>query len=186
MKKSNLDKVILKEKKFLFTVQRIVRQLIENHGDFENTCIIGIQDRGGFFADRIIGVLNKEIHDLKLEFGKIDITFYRDDFRTSSSPLSASKTEMTFLVEGKKVILIDDVLYTGRTINAALSALQHYGRPSRVELAVMVDRRFNRELPIKADYVGTAIDAIDNAYVDVKWKQIDGDDKIVLKQKNIN
>ncbi len=186
MKESNLDKIILKEKKFLFTVQRIVRQLMENHGNFENTCIIGIQDRGGFFADRIVDILKKEIPNLKLAFGKIDITFYRDDFRTSSSPLSASKTEIDFLVEGKNVILIDDVLYTGRTINAALSALQHYGRPRRVELAVMVDRRFNRELPIKADYVGTAIDAIDNAYVDVKWKQIDGDDKIILKQKSIN
>ena len=128
----------------------------------------------------------KSQYELKLEFGKIDITFYRDDFRTSNSPLSASKTEIDFLVENKKVILIDDVLYTGRTIQAALSALQHYGRPSRVELAVMVDRRFNRELPIKADYTGTAIDAIDEAYVDVKWSHIDNDDKIVLRQKKID
>ena len=180
------DKVILEKKKFLFTVQRIVRQLIENHGDFNNTCIIGIQDRGGFFADRIYDSLKKEIPDFKLEFGKIDITFYRDDFRTGNSPLSASKTEIDFLVENKKVILIDDVLFTGRTINAALSALQHYGRPSRVELAVMVDRRFNRELPIKADYIGTAIDAINDAYVDVNWKQVDGEDKIILRQKNID
>ncbi len=186
MKESSLNKIILEKKKFLFTIQRIVRQLIENHGDFDNTCLIGIQDRGGFFADRIYESLKKDIPELKLQFGKIDITFYRDDFRTSSSPLSASKTEIDFLVEGKKVILFDDVLYTGRTINAALAALQHYGRPSRVELAVMVDRRFNRELPITADYIGTAIDAINDAYVDVKWKQVDGDDRIILRQKKIN
>jgi len=176
------DKVILEKNKFLFTVQRIVRQLIENHGDFSDTCIVGIQDRGGYFADRLHDSLKKEISELKLDFGKIDITFYRDDFRTSNSPLSASKTEINFLVENKKVILVDDVLYTGRTINAALSALQHYGRPKKVELAVMVDRRFNRELPIKADYIGTAIDAIDDAYVDVKWKQVDGEDEIILRK----
>ncbi len=173
-------KTILQDKKFRFVIERICRQLIENHGDFSNTCLIGIQDRGGLFADRLYGVLKNEIPDLKLEFGKLDITFYRDDFRTGKTPLSASKTEMDFLIENKKVIVVDDVLYTGRTIQAALSAMQHYGRPEKVELAVMVDRRFNRELPIQADYAGTAVDAVDKAYVEVTWQQNDGEDKIVL------
>ena len=173
-------KTILKDKKFRFVLERISRQLIENHGEFANTCLIGIQDRGGLFADRLYEILKREIPDIKLEFGKLDITFYRDDFRRKSNPLAASKTEMDFLIEGKRVIIVDDVLYTGRTIQAALSAMQHYGRPEKVELAVMVDRRFNRELPIHADYAGTSVDAVDKAYVDVKWNQKDGEDKIVL------
>ena len=176
-------KIILQKSKFLFTLERIARQLMENHGDFENTCLIGIQDRGGLFADRLYSILKREIPDLKLLFGKMDITFYRDDFRTSFKPLEASTTEIDFLVEEKKVILVDDVLYTGRTIQAALSAMQHYGRPDKVELAVMVDRRFNRELPIEADYIGTDVDAVDKAYVDVKWQQKDGTDQINLYSK---
>jgi len=183
MNKQDSNKIILENKKFLFTLKRIVRQLVENHNDFENTCLIGIQDRGGLFTDRIYDILQKEIPNLKLEYGKVDITFYRDDFRTSDEPLSASATEIDFLIENKKVILVDDVLYTGRTILAALSAIQHYGRPQKVELAVMVDRRFNRELPIEADYVGASIDAIDKAYVDVKWKQVDGKDQVLLHAK---
>ncbi len=173
-------KTILQDKKFRFVLERISRQLIENHGDFSNTCLIGIQDRGGLFAERLFEILKREMPELKLEFGKLDITFYRDDFRTGKAPLSASKTEMDFLIENKKVIIVDDVLYTGRTIQAALSAMQHYGRPRKVELAVMVDRRFNRELPIHADYIGTDVDAVDKAYVDVRWSQHDGEDKVVL------
>jgi pyrimidine operon attenuation protein/uracil phosphoribosyltransferase len=173
-------KTILKDDKFRFVLERISRQLIENHGDFSGTCMIGIQDRGGLFADRLYDILKREISGLKLEFGKLDITFYRDDFRTRKAPLSASKTEMDFLIENKKVIIVDDVLYTGRTIQAALSAMQHYGRPEKVELAVMVDRRFNRELPIQADYSGSSVDAVDKAYVDVMWEQKDGEDKVVL------
>ncbi|HHH55125.1 MAG TPA: bifunctional pyr operon transcriptional regulator/uracil phosphoribosyltransferase PyrR [Bacteroidetes bacterium] len=176
------EKIILEHKKFRFVLERISRQLIENHGDFSNTCLIGIQDRGGFFADRLYDILKREIPDLKLEYGKLDITFYRDDFRRKEKPLAASKTEMDFLIENKNVIIVDDVLYTGRTIQAALSAMQHYGRPASVELAVMVDRRFNRELPIQADYIGTDVDTIAKAYVDVKWEKQDGVDEVVLHQ----
>ena len=185
MNKSDNNKIILSDKKFLFTLERIAHQLMENHLDFENTCMIGIQDRGGLFAERLYAILQREMPDLKLLFGKMDITFYRDDFRTSQKPLAASTTEIDFLIEDKKVILVDDVLYTGRTIQAALTAMQHYGRPKKVELAVMVDRRFNRELPIEADYIGTDIDAVDEAYVDVKWKQNDNDDKIILYPKKM-
>jgi pyrimidine operon attenuation protein/uracil phosphoribosyltransferase len=110
----------------------------------------------------------------------LDITFYRDDFRIRETPLAASTTNMDFLVDDRKVILIDDVLYTGRTIHAALTALQHYGRPKQVELIALVDRRFNRHLPIQSDYIGLTVDAVDEAYVKVEWKEIEGSDKILL------
>ncbi len=175
-----MKKVILQKDKFSFTLERIARQLIENHNDFENTCMIGIQDNGSALSDRLFEILKREVKDLKLEYGKLDITFYRDDFRTSAKPLSASKTEIDFLIESKNVILVDDVLYTGRTIQSALSAMQHYGRPNKVELVVMVDRRFNRELPIEADFIGTSIDAVNDAYVGVEWEDSHGEDKVML------
>ncbi len=106
-----------------------------------------------------------------LQYGLLDVTFHRDDFRTRNGPLKASAMKMDFLVDNKKVILIDDVLYTGRTIQAAISALQHFGRPEKIELLVLIDRRFNRDLPIQTDYAGMVVDALDQAYVKVEWKE---------------
>jgi len=117
--------------------------------------------------------------DLKADYGKLDITFHRDDFRRGRQ-LTPSKNEIEFIIEGKKVILVDDVLYTGRTIQSALNALQHFGRPNSVELLVFVDRRFNRHLPIQANYVGMTVDAINEAYVRVKWKEHSGKDEILF------
>jgi pyrimidine operon attenuation protein/uracil phosphoribosyltransferase len=156
------------------------QQIIENYNDFEDACLIGIQDQGVILANRIYELIKKENKKLEIPFGKLDITFYRDDFRTRARPLEASKTEIDFLVEDKRVILVDDVVYTGRTIQAALAAIQHYGRPRSVELLVMVDRRFNRHLPIKADYKGLVVDALDEAYVEVEWEATHGVDKIKL------
>jgi len=176
MKKS---KTILKDERFALTIDRLCHQLIEKYNEFENTCLIGIQEGGVFMGDRIYARLLTILGVESLEYGKLDITFYRDDFRTRVKPLKASTTEMDFLIEGKQVILIDDVLYTGRSVHAAMTALQHYGRPENVELMVMVDRRFNRHLPIQSDYVGLTIDAFDEAYVKVEWAK-DGKDKIRL------
>lgn len=173
-------RVILKDQRFNLMIERVCHQLIENYPDFENTCLIGVQPRGVFFADRIYKKLKSILKLDSIEYGKLDITFYRDDFRTREKPLKASTTELEFLVEDKKVLLVDDVLYTGRTIQAALTALQHYGRPEKVELVALVDRRFNRHLPIQSDYIGLTIDAIDEAYVKVEWEEQDGHDKIVL------
>lgn len=161
-------------------IDRLCHQLIENYNTFENACLVGVQPRGVYFADRIHKRLQSILKVKNIEYGKLDITFHRDDFRTREKPLKASVTEMEFLVEDKKVLLIDDVLYTGRTIQAALSALQHYGRPEKVELVTMVDRRFNRHLPIQSDYTGLTIDAIDEAYVKVEWEEHDGTDRIIL------
>jgi len=172
-------RVILKNKRLNLMIDRLCHQLIENYYDFENTCLIGVQPRGVYFADRIYKKL-KKLRVKNIEYGKLDITFHRDDFRTREKPLKANVTEIDFLVEDKNVILVDDVLYTGRTIQAAMSALQHYGRPEKVELLALIDRRFNRHLPVQADYIGLTIDAIDEAYVKVEWEEHEGQDQVIL------
>ncbi len=173
-------RVILQQEPFQIIIERLCHQLIERHDTFEDTCLVGIQSRGVLLSNRIHQRLQDIIPGLQLQYGKLDITFYRDDFRTRKEPLRANTTEMNFLVEDKKVILVDDVLYTGRTVQAALTALTHYGRPRKVELLALVDRRFNRHLPIKADYVGIRIDSVDEAYVKVEWTEQDAKDQILL------
>lgn len=167
-------RVILEDKHFKLTLERLCHQLIENYGDFRDSCLIGVQMRGVMFADRIHKKLLSITGIESIPYGKLDITFYRDDFRQREKPIRASTTKIDFLVEGKKVILIDDVLYTGRTIQAAMTALNHYGRPASVELMSLIDRRFNRHLPIRSNYTGMVVDAVDEAYVRVDW---DYDDK---------
>jgi len=173
-------RVILQQEPFQIIIERLCHQLIERHDTFEHTCLVGVQSRGVLLSNRIYQRLQDILPGLQLQYGKLDITFYRDDFRTRKEPLRANTTEMDFLVEDKKVILVDDVLYTGRTVQAALTALNHYGRPSKVELLTLVDRRFNRHLPIKADYVGIRIDSLDEAYVKVEWAEQHDEDRILL------
>jgi len=173
-------KVILEKGQFSLTLERLTHQIIENHGDFENTCIVGIQERGVLLANRITKLIKKHTKKATFQYGKLDITFYRDDFRRRTEPLSPSATEMDFLIEGKRVILIDDVVYTGRTIQAAMSALMDFGRPKQVELLALVNRRFNRHLPIKADYQGINVDSMDEAYVKVEWGEKAEDDRILF------
>ncbi len=173
-------RVILDNERFGLTIERLCHQLIEKYEDFGDTCLIGVQPRGVLLARRIRQRLTSILKIPNIQYGELDITFYRDDFRIRDKPLAASFTNIDFLVEDKNVILIDDVLYTGRTIHAALTAIQHFGRPRQVELVALVDRRFNRHLPIQSDYVGLTVDAVDEAYVKVEWKEIDGNDKILL------
>lgn len=171
---------IISKERFLLTLERLSYQLIERFDDFENTCMIGVQSRGAHLSDRIYGRL-KNITDVsKLEYGKLDITFYRDDFRHRDDPIRPSPTLIDFIIEDKKVILVDDVLYSGRTVQAALTALNHFGRPKSVDLLVLVDRQFNRHLPIQAQFKGISVDARNQAYVKVKWAEIDGVDQIIL------
>lgn len=174
-------RVILGQERFSIIIDRICHQLIERYDQFDQTCIVGIQPRGVFLSDRICQRLKEILSIDHIRYGKLDITFYRDDFRTRAQPLEASFTQMDFLVDNLNVILVDDVLYTGRTINAALAALNHYGRPERVELLALVDRRFNRHLPIQSNYVGVTVDAVDQAYVKVEWREKgEGEDKVLL------
>lgn len=163
------QKTLLTATEVNIILHRLACQLIENHLDFKNTVLIGIQPRGAQLATRLQQILAEEYHVNDISLGFLDITFFRDDFRRGET-LEANKTQIDFLVENKKVIFVDDVLYTGRSINAALSAIQSFGRPSEVELLVLIDRRFSRHLPIQPDYRGRQVDAINNEKVVVKWK----------------
>lgn len=173
-------KTLLTRERFALTLERLCHQLLEDWDDFSNACIVGIQPRGTLLSNRVHKRLTQLTGNQSIEYGKLDITFFRDDFRMTDTPLTPHPNEIDFLVGGKRVLLIDDVLYTGRTISAALAALQHYGRPDAVELLVLVDRRFNRELPIQPDYFGIAVDALDEAYIKVRWQETHGDDEILL------
>ncbi len=176
-------KIILDSHRFSLMLERICHQLLEDWGDFSGACLVGIQPRGVRFSDRVHRKLLELSGLEKIEYGKLDITFYRDDFRMENHPLTPHPNEMDFIVAGKKVLLVDDVLYTGRTIQAALAALAHYGRPAAVELLTLVDRRFNRQIPIQSDYVGLTVDALDEAYVKVRWMETHGKDEILLFDK---
>jgi len=171
--------VILNSKHFELTINRLCYQLIEIHNDFSNTVLIGLQPRGinvlTRIKERLEAILGKEV-----VCGNLDITFYRDDFRRREVPLIPSATNIDFVIENKKVVLIDDVLYTGRTIRSGLDALLAFGRPDQVELLTLVDRRFSRDLPIQADYVGKTVDTLISERVSVEWKEIEGEDKVVL------
>lgn len=152
------------------TIDRLCQQLIENHDNFDNSIILGLQPRGVFLAERITKKL-KEILKKDIQSGYLDATFYRDDFRKKESPLIASATHVPFLIEDKKIILVDDVLYTGRTVRAALDAMIAFGRPSKVELLVLVDRKYSRDLPIQANYRGTQVNCLESEKVLVELKE---------------
>ncbi len=171
---------LLNGQKFEITLTRLCHQLIENHDDFSNSVLIGIQPRGIYLARRISEHLNSILPKAAIQSGNLDITFYRDDFRRGESLKMPSSTQMDFIVENKKVILVDDVLWTGRTIRAAMDAVLAFGRPEKIELLVLVDRRFSRHVPIEPDYIGIQVDTIDSQKVVVSWKETDKEDKVVL------
>ena len=172
-------KTILDAHKFTVVIERLSHQLIENHGDFSETVLIGIQPRGIYLADRVVSYLQTLIKQ-PLRYGKLDITFYRDDFNTGGALHMPDQTAIDFSIENQRVVLIDDVLFTGRTTRSALDALLDFGRPGKVELMTLIDRRYSRELPIQADYTGMMIDSIVSQKVRVYWKEKDGKDEVVL------
>ena len=148
--------VLLSSQQFELTIRRLAFQLLENYDSLDNIVFVGIQPRGVFVSNKIIEIIKDVYKKGDVHYGVLDITFYRDDVREELH--TPKETTITQSIEGKEVILIDDVLYTGRTIRAALDALQDFGRPKKVQLCVMVNRRFNRELPIQPDYTGISID----------------------------
>ena len=161
--------ILLSSQQLKLTIQRLANQVIENYTSLENVVFIGIQPRGIKVSERLVNHIRELCPQEKVQYGILDITFYRDDIREEFHV--ASKTELPFTVEGKIVVLIDDVLYTGRTIRAALDALQDFGRPKKVELCTLVNRRFNRELPIQPDYCGITIDSEFSQKVKVEWER---------------
>lgn len=181
--KSMSRKVLLNAKEIDIILHRLACQLVERHTNFENTVLVGIQPRGVFLADRIQKILKEDYGLTDIKYGQLDITFYRDDFRRGEKPLEANKTKIDFIVEDKSVVFIDDVLYTGRSIRAALTAIQSFGRPKEIELLSFIDRRFSRHLPIQPDYNGRQVDAINEEKVKVNWMENDGEDVVYLVSK---
>lgn len=174
------QKVLLNATEVNIILNRLACQLIENHNDFSETVLIGIQPRGIFLAERIAKLLRESYQIADVKLGYLDITFYRDDFRRTEKTLEANTTKIDFVVEDKRVVFIDDVLYTGRSINAALTALQSFGRPIEVELLCLIDRRFSRHLPIQPDYRGRQVDAINEEKVKVSWLENEGEDSVYV------
>ena len=174
-------KVLLDSKKIDIILNRLVCQLVENHKDFDNTVLIGLQPRGAFLIDKILEIFNNEYPTIDIKSGILDFTFFRDDFRRSEKTLSASSTKINFSVENKNVVLIDDVLFTGRSIKAAMSSMDSYGRPNSIELLVLIDRRYKREIPIEANYCGAKIDTFKGDRVNVVWGENSKDNIIYIE-----
>ncbi len=171
--------MILNKRHFELTLNRLCYQLIESHNDFSNTVLIGLQPRGVHLVQRLKSQL-EQILQKEIVCGNLDITFYRDDFRRRERPVIPSVTNIDFVIEDKNVVLVDDVLFTGRTIRSGLDALLAFGRPKKVELLTLIDRRFRRDLPIQADYIGQSVDTLSTERVSVEWQEVEGEDKVVL------
>ncbi len=171
-------KTVITAEQIHLTIKRLAHQVLENHVHLQNTVLIGLQPRGIYLSDRIVKEISAQDRSLPVQYGKLDITFYRDDIRKELHV--PNKTAINFSIEEKNVVLIDDVLYTGRTIRAALDALMDFGRPAKVELMVLIDRRYSRQLPIQPDYTGKSIDSIITQKVKVFWKEKDEKDEVVL------
>ena len=173
------NKIILNPKELSIIIDRLCYELIENHSDFSHTILIGLQPRGVLFANRLITKL-KQITSQDIKFGELDTTFFRDDFRRKKGILTPHETNINFNIEDFKVIFIDDVLFTGRTIRSALDAIGSFGRASSIELLVLINRRFSREIPIEPKYIGKSIDVFENEHVIVNWREDDKESNVVL------
>lgn len=166
--KAMQKRLVLDQQQIEIILKRFCHQLIENHDTFENTVLLGLQPRGPIVLDKLVKLL-EEISGIKVPSGYLDATFHRDDFRRRDFPLKANETKINFLIEGKKVILVDDVLYKGRSVRAAMDAMIAFGRPAKVELMVLVDRKFTRDYPIMPDYCGLKVNTLESQYVMVEW-----------------
>jgi pyrimidine operon attenuation protein / uracil phosphoribosyltransferase len=176
-------KLILGKQLLEITLNRLVQELIENHQDFSQSVILGLQPRGVFLAEKIQQKIG-EITGKNVPLGYLDVTFYRDDFRRRDTPLLANTTKIDFIIEDKKVILIDDVLFTGRTVRSAMDAMTAFGRPKKVELLILIDRKYTRDLPIQPNYVGKEVNTIESQRILVEWQaQNFAEDNIWLIEK---
>lgn len=175
---------LMDEQQLTRSLLRIANEIVERNHGASNLAIIGIRTRGVPLAERLANM----IFDLEKEkppVGSIDITLYRDDFKELRESPNVGGTDLIFDVEGKDIILVDDVLYTGRTVRAALDEIIDFGRPKSIQLVVMVDRG-KRELPISADYIGKQVVLKDSEYVEVRLAEIDGENRVVKVEKKLN
>ncbi len=166
----NQKRLVLSSPLLEIVISRLCQELIENHGDFADSVLLGLQPRGIYLAERVARELSRTL-GRAMPLGYLDATFYRDDFRRRDTPLRPNTTNVPFLIENKRVILIDDVMATGRMVRAALDAMSAFGRPRKVELLVLIDRRYNRDLPIKPDYVGQRVNTLESQRVLVEWTE---------------
>ena len=174
-------KILLDSKKIDLILNRLVCELVENHKDFNNTVLIGLQPRGTYLIEKILDIFKKKYPNINIKSGILDFTFFRDDFRRSEKTLKANSTQINFSIENKNVVLIDDVLFTGRSIKAAMSSIDSYGRPNSIELLVLIDRRYKREIPIQANYCGAKIDTFKGDKVNVVWNENSKKDVIYIE-----
>lgn len=160
---------------------RLSHQILEKNREIEDLVVVGIHRRGVTLAERISKMI-EEIKGKKLPTGTLDITFYRDDLTRIAYQPVVRNTNILFPIDDKKVVLVDDVLYTGRTVRAAIDALIDFGRPKKIELVVLIDRG-HRELPIRADYVGKNIPTSPGEMVEVKVEELDGTDEVLILKR---
>lgn len=177
-----MQKTLFTGRQLEITMRRLAHQVVENHLPFRDTALIGIQPRGVNLSDRIVNQIRQITGESSILYGRLDITFYRDDVHKNNIQLP-SHTDIPFSVQDKDVILVDDVLYTGRTIRSAMDALIDFGRPRKVELLVLIDRRFSRELPIEPTYTGLSVDTILTQKIKVNWANDPINDEIILIDK---
>ncbi len=169
---------IIDDQSFERIITRISHEILEKNKGSKTLVLLGMRTRGEYLAKRIFNKI-KDIENIDLPFGVLDVTLYRDDFRTRLKQPQVSVSDITFDLTEKNIILVDDVLYTGRTVRSALNAIMDMGRPSTIQLMVLIDRG-HRELPIKADYVGKNIPTSNDEEIKVKMKEIDGEDSVYL------
>jgi pyrimidine operon attenuation protein/uracil phosphoribosyltransferase len=174
--------IVLSEGDMERILRRIAVEIVERNKGLEDVVLLGIQRRGVYLAGRLRSIL-KETEGVKVPAGELDITLYRDDITTLQEQPIVHSTSIPVDIAGKKLVLVDDVLYTGRTIRAALDALMDLGRPDRVQLVILVDRG-HRELPIQADYIGRTVPTSKAETVEVRVRELDGEDKVVICERN--
>ena len=177
------QKLLLSAADLRIILFRLACQLNESYGNFNQTLLVGLQPRGVRLAERLLHILTHDYNVHNVQLSKLDITFFRDDFRRGDKVLNPNTNNMEAGVENKRIVLIDDVLYTGRSIRAALTAIDSYGRPADIQLLTLIDRRFSRHLPIQPDFCGRQVDAIQNEQVVVCWKEEDNEDAVYLVNK---
>lgn len=177
-----VQREILNKELVDITIERLSHQLIEVHKDFSKSVLIGVQPRGAFLNNRILKKLSFLLPNSKVESGNIDISFYRDDLMRRENPIVPNVMDMNLSLEDKNVVLVDDVLFTGRSIRSALDAILAFGRPKTVELLTLINRRFSRHLPIEPTYFGKAINVLDAEKIIVEWEEIHGIDRVLIKK----
>ena len=176
------EREILNQESIVVTIERLCHQLIETHNTFDNTVLIGVQPRGAYLNSRILEKLELIVCNSNIASGNVDISFYRDDLMRRDEPIIPEVMDINISLEGKNVVLIDDVLFTGRSIRSAIDALMTFGRPRSVELLTLIDRRFSRDLPIQPNYVGKVIDAMESEKIIVEWKENTGVDRVLIRK----